>query len=181
VGLERIINLAKRLGIQSPLTAAPGLVLGQSESTVLEMTGAYAAIANGGIWNQPHAIKRILDGSDCEQSSDRDTCREIYAFEDDKQTYRDVIPVEVTDQLTKMLRKVIKNGTGKAAQLGEGEAGKTGTTDNNVDLWFIGYTPDEELVTGVWLGNDDNCPTNGSSYQAAALWGQYMRDAIESP
>ena len=178
VGLNRIIALAKHLGIQSPLTAAPGLVLGQSETTLLEMTGAYAAIANGGIWNQPHAIKSILDGSDCQKPSDRDTCRKIYVFEDDQQTYRDVIPEDVTDELTKMLRRVVKKGTGKAAKLGEGEAGKTGTTDNNVDLWFIGYIPDEELVTGVWLGNDDNSPTNGSSYHAAALWNQYMQDAL---
>ena len=82
--------------------------------------------------------------------------------------------------MTKMMRKVIKDGTGKAARIGEGEVGKTGTTDKNVDLWFIGYIPKKDLVTGVWLGNDDNSPTWGSSAQAAALWGKYMRDAIEN-
>lgn len=180
VGLNRIIELAKQMGVTSELTAAPGLVLGQSEVTILEMTGVYATIANGGIWNKPHAINRILDGSDCTNPSDRDTCREIYVFDDDERTYRDVIPEKVTDKLTDMLQEAIEDGTGKAAYLDEGEAGKTGTTDNNVDSWFIGYIPKEDLVTGVWLGNDDNSPTNGSSYQAAALWGRYMQDVLKN-
>lgn len=180
VGLNRVINVAKRLGINSPLIEAPGLVLGQSETNVLEMTGAYAAIANGGIWNKPHAIKRILDGSDCTQPGDRNTCREVYVYEDDEQTYRDAISEKVTNQLTKMLRQAVEDGTGKAAYLDEKEAGKTGTTDNSVDLWFIGFLPKEELVTGIWLGNDDNSPTRGSSYQAAALWGKYMNDVLQN-
>ena len=180
VGLNRVINVAKRLGIESTLVEAPGLVLGQSEVTVLEITGAYAAIANDGIWHKPHAINRILDGSDCKNTSDRNTCREIYVFEDDKQIYREVIREKVTDKLTDLLQEVVKKGTGKAARIDEGEAGKTGTTDNNVDLWFIGYVPKEDLVTGVWLGNDDNSPTKGSSYQAAALWGRYMDDVLNN-
>ncbi len=179
VGLDRIIDLAKNLGVKSPLVEAPGLVLGQSETSVLEMTGAYAAIANGGIWNKPHAIKRILDGSDCTDPSDRNTCREVYVFEDDKQTFRDVLPEKVTNRLTDMLQEAVEKGTGKAAYLDEGEAGKTGTTDNSVDLWFIGFLPKQELVTGIWLGNDDNSPTRGSSYQAAALWGKYMDAVID--
>ena len=79
-------------------------------------------------------------------------------------TFRDVISPDVTDELTKMLQ-ITEEGTGKAAYIDEGEAGKTGTTDKNVDLWFIGYAPieDYDYVTGVWLGNDDNSPTNGSS------------------
>ena len=178
VGLNSIIETAKNLGIKSPLTAAPGLVIGESEVTVLEITGAYAALANEGIWSRPHAIKRILDGSDCVEPDNRETCREIYSFESDRQNRRRVISSRVADRMTKMMRKVVKDGTGKAARIGEGEAGKTGTTDKNVDLWFIGYIPKKELVTGIWLGNDDNSPTWGSSGQAAALWGRYMRDAI---
>ena len=182
VGLDRVIEVAKSLGINSPLIEAPGLVLGQSETNVLEMTGAYTAIANGGIWNKPHAIKRILDASDCTEPSDRNSCREVYVYEDDEQTFRDAIPEKVTDKLADMLQEAVENGTGKAAYLDEGEAGKTGTTDNNVDLWFIGFLSHkkEELVTGVWLGNDDNSPTRGSSYQAAALWGRYMNDVLKN-
>lgn len=177
-GLNRVIDTAKNLGIKSPLTASPGLVIGESEVTVLEITGAYAALANEGIWSRPHAINRILDGSDCIEPDNRETCREIYSFESDRDNQRQVISSKVADRMTKMMRQVIKDGTGKAARIGEGEAGKTGTTDNNVDLWFIGYIPKKEIVTGIWLGNDDNSPTWGSSAQAASLWGSYMRDAI---
>ncbi|MEM8832425.1 MAG: transglycosylase domain-containing protein [Cyanobacteria bacterium P01_G01_bin.19] len=180
VGLNKVIDVARRLGVKSPLIEAPGVVIGQSETTVLEMTGAYATIANDGIWNKPHAINRILDGSDCKDSGDKNTCREIYVFDDDKETYRDVISQDITDELTDMLREAVEEGTGKAAYIDRREAGKTGTTDKNVDLWFIGYAPvrDYDLVTGVWLGNDDNSPTRGSSYQAATLWGRYMERAL---
>ena len=180
VGLPKVIDVAQRLGVRSPLVEAPGVVIGQSETSVLEMTGAYATIANDGIWNKPHAINRILDGSDCQDSGEIDTCREIYVFDDDEATYRDVISPDVTDELTDMLR-ITEEGTGRSAYLDEGEAGKTGTTDKNVDLWFIGYAPikDYDLVTGVWLGNDDNSPTSGSSYQAATLWGKYMKQALD--
>ena len=186
VGLRKVMDVARRLGVKSSLTEAPGLVIGQSEASVLEMTGAYATIANDGIWNKPHAINRILDGSDCKDAGDRDTCREIYIFDDDESTYRDVISQDVTDELTQMLKEAVEVGTGKAASIDAEEAGKTGTTDNNVDLWFIGYVPiedpqeDYDMITGVWLGNDDNSSTNGSSYQAAALWGKYMRRAINN-
>ena len=182
VGLKKVINVAQRLGVKSPLIEAPGVVIGQSETTVLEMTGAYATIANDGIWNKPHAINRILDGSDCKKTGDRNSCREIYVFDDDKETYRDVISPDVTDELTEMLKEAVQEGTGKAAYIDEGEAGKTGTTDKNVDLWFIGYAPveDYDYVTGVWLGNDDNSPTRGSSYQAATLWGKYMKQALSN-
>lgn len=187
-GLKRVIDVAQRLGVQSPLTEAPGLVIGQSETNVLEMTGAYATIANDGIWNKPHTIKRILDGSDCKDAGERNTCREIYFFDDSEETVfakndetvRDAIKPEITDKLTEMMQLAVEEGTGKAAYLDAGEAGKTGTTDNNVDLWFIGYVPKDyyNLVTGVWLGNDDNSPTRGSSYQAASLWGRYMKQVV---
>lgn len=179
VGLERIIDLAKQMGIESSLTASPGLVLGESEVNVLELTGAYAALANDGVWHRPHAIKRILDGSDCEDPSDRDTCREIYAVEDDVRISREAIEERTAERITRMLRRAVEDGTGKAAHIDKGEAGKTGTTDNSVDLWFIGYLPRKDLTTGVWLGNDDNSPTNGSSYQAAALWGKYMQAVLD--
>ncbi|MEL6927147.1 MAG: transglycosylase domain-containing protein [Cyanobacteria bacterium J06600_6] len=179
VGLPKVMDVAQRLGVSSPLAEAPGLVIGQSEATVLEMTGAYATIANDGIWNKPHAINRVLDGSDCKKSTDPSSCRVIYIFDDDKETFRDVISQDVTDKLTDML-EITEEGTGKAAYIDQGEAGKTGTTDKNVDLWFIGYVPKNDLVTGVWLGNDDNSPSNGSSYQAATLWGKYMQQVISN-
>jgi membrane peptidoglycan carboxypeptidase len=72
------------------------------------------------------------------------------------------------------MQGAVQSGTAKAAFLGLGEAGKTGTTNNAVDLWFIGYVPSRDIVTGIWLGNDDNSPTQGSSKQAAVLWKNYM-------
>ena len=178
-GLNRVIDTAQRLGIESSLTLAPGLVLGQSEVSVLEITGAYGALANNGMWHRPHAIKRILDGGDCIDENNIDTCREIYSFAREQENYRKAVSRKVASRMTKMLRKVIQDGTGRAAKLGEGEAGKTGTTDKNVDLWFVGYVPQINLVTGVWLGNDDNTPTRGSSWQAATLWGKYMKEFVD--
>jgi len=179
VGLKKVMDVAQRMGVSSPLVEAPGLVIGQSEATVLEMTGAYATIANEGIWNKPHAINRVLDGSDCKKPKDRSSCRVIYTFDDDEETFEDVISPDVTDVLTEML-EITEEGTGKAAYIDEGEVGKTGTTDKNVDLWFVGYVPEKDLVTGVWLGNDDNSPSNGSSYQAATLWGKYMQQVVNN-
>jgi 1A family penicillin-binding protein len=174
VGLDRVVSMAQRLGIQSPLNPVPGLVLGQSEVTVLEMTGAYTAFANQGIWNRPHAIRRILDGSDCQDYQRPQTCREIYAFNKDRNARQRAVSGAVAHTMTSLLQGVIQSGTGQGARLGLGEAGKTGTTNKGVDLWFIGYLPSRQLVTGIWLGNDDNSPTHGSSSQAAALWGKYM-------
>lgn len=78
----------------------------------------------------------------------------------------------------RMLQKVITSGTGGAARLGYDEAGKTGTTNKGVDLWFIGYLPKNNLITGIWLGNDDNKPTHSSSKQAAILWGKFMKKTL---
>ena len=75
--------------------------------------------------------------------------------------------------MTEMMQGVIQSGTGKVARLGLDEAGKTGTTNRAVDLWFAGYVPSQKLATAIWLGNDDNSPTQGSSYYAAKLWGAY--------
>ena len=179
VGLNRVQDMAQRLGIQSPLTLSPGLVLGESEVNVLEITGSYAALANDGVWHRPHAIKRILDGGDCTNYDDLNTCREIYSFNNQPENHQEAVNKNVARTMTRMLRKAVSDGTGRAARLGEGEAGKTGTTDKNVDLWFIGYVPEIDLVTGVWLGNDDNSPTRGSSWQAATLWGKYMSEFVD--
>jgi membrane peptidoglycan carboxypeptidase len=178
VGLDNVVRMARRLGVQSPLNPVPGLVLGQSETTVLEMTGAFGAIANGGVWNRPHLISRILDSSDCSDLKNLKTCRVIYSFDQSPQANARVLRPEVAEVMNTMLRGVVERGTGRSASIGLGEAGKTGTTNKGVDLWFIGYIPKPQLVTGVWLGNDNNSPTSGSSGQAARLWGNYMREVV---
>jgi len=174
IGLDKVVAMAQRLGIKSSLDPVPGLVLGQSVVTVLEMTGAFGAISNHGIWNLPHAISRILDSSDCKDRKDLSTCRVIYSFDQDSNGNKPVLKPSVADEMTGLMRGVITHGTGRSAALGLGEAGKTGTTNNNVDLWFIGFIPSRKMVTGIWLGNDNNSPTSGSSAQAAQLWGNYM-------
>lgn len=175
VGLDRVVSTARRLGIKSSLEAVPGLVLGQSVVNVLEMTGAFGAISNRGVWNPPHAISRIIDSSDCQDSQDLKTCRVIYSFDEHSDANQRVLPTGVADEINRMMRQAVTSGTGSAAAIGLGEGGKTGTTDKNVDLWFIGSIPSRQLVTGIWLGNDNNSPTSGSSGQAAQLWGNYMR------
>lgn len=179
VGLDKVVKMATRLGVTSPLNPVPGLVLGQSEVSVLEMTGAFGAISNNGKWNRAHLISRILDSSDCPNREDLKTCRVIYNFDQSPNANVQVLSPQVADTMTSMLRGVVERGTGRSAALGLGEAGKTGTTNNNVDLWFIGFVPSQQIVTGVWLGNDNNSPTSGSSAQAARLWSSYMRKVVQ--
>ena len=177
-GLDNVVQLAQRMGITSKLNPVPGLVLGQSEVNVLEMTGAYAALANRGMWNRPHAIVRVLDSSDCTNPNDINTCRVIYSQEQSSEANRQALSPDVADVMTSLLRGVVTGGTGRNAALGLGEAGKTGTTNDYVDLWFIGYIRQRQIVTGVWLGNDDNSRTSGGSADAAKLWGDYMRQVV---
>ncbi|MDA0267740.1 MAG: transglycosylase domain-containing protein, partial [Cyanobacteria bacterium] len=174
VGLDQVVSMARRLGITSELRLTPGLVLGESEVTPLELTGAFGAIANNGIWNPPHGVKRVLDSSDCTDPNDANSCRVMYEFGQTGNTQKQVLTPQIASQMTGLLQGVIQSGTGRTAFLGLGEAGKTGTTNDNRDLWFVGYVPRSNLVTGVWLGNDDNTTTGGGSGQAAAVWGRYM-------
>ncbi len=176
-GLGKVVELAQRMGIKSKLDPVPALILGQSVVNVLEMTGAYGAIANRGIWNQPRVIKRVYDSSFCTDRNNFRTCRVIYSFDKNTQNNRKVVTPAVADTMYALLRGVL-SGTGKDAALGRGEAGKTGTTDRNVDLWFIGFVPSAKLTTGIWLGNDDNSVTRGSSAQSAQLWGKYMKSIL---
>lgn len=178
VGLDKVIQMARRMGIQGDLKAVPGLVLGQSEVNLLSLTGAFAVLADGGVRNAPRTIRRILDGSDCKVKGDRKSCRVIYSVEDDSESNQPVIDPAVAETMTDLLRGVVTSGTGRNAAIGQGEVGKTGTTNDNVDLWFVGYVPGQAIATGVWLGNDDNTPTYGSSAQAAQLWGDYMNQAL---
>ncbi len=177
-GLKEVVKMAQKLGVKSPLNPVPGLVLGQSEVNVLEMTGAYAAFANNGVWHRPHGIRIIRDSSDCTNPKDYQTCRIIYSLEDEGEAGEEVIKPDLARTMTRLLQGVVQGGTGRSAAMGLGEGGKTGTTNRNVDLWFIGYVPQRNVVTGIWLGNDDNSPTRGASSQAAALWGQYMKAVL---
>lgn len=172
IGLPQVLATAQKMGIRSKLDQVPAVILGQSVVNMLEITGAYGAVANRGIWHKPRVIKRVYDTSNCNLSQIR-TCRVMYDYTKNAPSQR-VLRANVADTLTSMMRGVVTNGTGKNAAIGMGEVGKTGTTDDNVDMWFIGFIPDRQVVTGIWLGNDNNSPTDGSSAQAAQLWGKYM-------
>ncbi len=172
IGLTKVLETAQKMGIKSKLDEVPAVVLGQSVVNMLEMTAAYGVIADRGIWHRPRVIKKVYDTSNCNLKQ-ISTCRVMYDLAKDAQPKR-VLPAGTTDTLTTMMRQVITNGTGKNAAIGLGEVGKTGTTNDNVDLWFIGFIPDRKVVTSVWLGNDDNSATKGSSAQAAQVWGDYM-------
>ena len=123
-------------------------------------------------------MARVLDASDCTDFNNPDTCRVIYEFGQAGDANQQVIEPQIANTLVGLLQGVVQGGTGRNAFLGLGEAGKTGTTDDNRDLWFIGFVPGADLTTGIWLGNDDNSPTRGSSGQAAVIWGDYMKQAI---
>ncbi|HEY9625233.1 MAG TPA: PBP1A family penicillin-binding protein [Crinalium sp.] len=178
VGLSSVIQTARRMGITAKLNPVPGLVLGQSEVTLLELTGAYGVLANNGVKNRPHLITQILDSSDCTDRNNLQTCRVIYDAAKDAQSNVQVLEPQVVQTMTDLLQGVVREGTGRKAFLGLGEAGKTGTNNDNRDLWFVGYIPSRNLVTGIWFGNDDNSPTSGSSGQAAQLWGDYMGQVV---
>jgi penicillin-binding protein 1A len=177
-GLGNVIQTAQRMGITAKLNPVPGLVLGQSEVTLLELAGAYGVLANEGIRNRPHLITQILDSSDCSDRNNLETCRVIYDGTKSAQTNTRVLDPQIVGTMTDLLQGVVRSGTGRKAFLGLGEAGKTGTNNDNRDLWFVGYIPNRHLVTGIWFGNDDNSPTSGTSGQAAQLWGDYMGQVV---
>ncbi|BBC23741.1 transglycosylase domain-containing protein [Pseudanabaena sp. ABRG5-3] len=176
-GLENVVKMARTLGITAKLDASSNMVLGGNEVKILEMAGAYATVVNEGKYIKPHAIKRILDSADCKNPKDRQTCRVIF----DASTFikpRQVIDAGVASTMVDMMRGVVQYGTGRSAAIPQGTVvGKTGTTDEGRDLWFIGAVPRLNLVTAVWLGNDEGV-TRGSSAVAAEVWGNYMRQAV---
>jgi len=174
VGLEPVVIKARDLGITSPLAAVPGLVLGQSEVSLLELTAAYAAIADNGLWHAPTTIRRLTDAEGCVGQSNQG-CRPGQASLPTANPGRRVTSAASAQAMQQLLRAVVQRGTGTAAYLGGQEGGKTGTTNGGRDLLFIGYEPRRHWVMGIWLGNDDNSPSHASSALAADLWGEIIR------
>jgi penicillin-binding protein 1A len=148
VGIPAVIDTAKRMGVQSTLPAVPSLALGSAEVTLLEMTRAFGAVAAGVQTIEPYSVRSITGNSQ----------QALYT--------KPGAGTEVTGQLgasramiIDLLQGVVNEGTGKAARIPNTPVGgKTGTTQEYRDAWFIGFTPD--IVVGVWAGNDDNTPTN---------------------
>ncbi len=165
IGKGTAIDLAERLGIKSELHDGPSLALGTSEVTLLEMAGAYAAFSNGGHAVAPHVITRITTESG----------RVLFAY----QPPPNAQPIAEADRigaLNDMLNGAVVYGTGKRAALSDRPAaGKTGTTQDFRDAWFIGYTA--QLTAGVWVGNDNGKPMNRATGGSlpAEIWRQVMR------
>ena len=164
VGFEPTIKMAKDMGIKSKMIPAYSLALGSVEVNLLELTNGYATLANQGRHIEAHGIRRILD-------------RQGNVIYDAKFAPKQVLDKGSAAITTWMLRGVISGGTGGAAALDRPAAGKTGTSEKARDLWFVGYIP--QLVTGVWLGNDNNDPTWSASTTAAATWHDFMMAATK--
>lgn len=178
VGIKDVIELAKKMGITTLVETGPyndvglapmalgGLTRGVSP---LEMAAAFAVYANQGIRVEPIAITKVVDAYG-------------NVLEENKPKRQVVLDEEVAYMMTDLLRGVIERGTGRQANIGRPAAGKTGTSDDWTNGWFIGYTPD--LVTAVWIGNDNQSERmvyNGvryGSWNAAQLWANFMRQAL---
>lgn len=164
-GIRSVSETARRLGIESPLRRDGTLALGSSEVGVMEMTGAVATIASGGVRPDVHGIAEI-----------RDTTGTVL-YRQQAEAAAPVIEASAVARIQDVMSEVVRSGTGKAAALGRPAAGKTGTSQDYRDAWFVGFTG--HLVAGVWLGNDDNAPmtkvTGGS--HAARLWREVMVSA----
>lgn len=148
-GRERVRALATDFGITTEIPLVPAMALGAGESTLLEMTGAYAGILNGGVAAKPYALTSLTMQGDAEPLLTHEAGQGLR-----------VINPSAASQLTYMMNKVVTDGTGARANLGAREAaGKTGTTQGARDAWFIGFTAD--YVAGVWMGYDDNRKLTG--------------------
>ena len=167
VGIRPVIQLARVMGITTPLEYDYTIALGSNGVKLFEMTRAYGIFSNGGYRVEPYAVESI------------ETSRGKIIYTAPKAKSTKVMAVETAAAMTTMMKTVIQSGTGVAANIGKPAAVKTGTTDDSKDATFFGYTPD--VVTGVWVGNDDNTKmgnlTGGTV--PALIWKDIMKVATE--
>jgi len=166
INRTKVRDMARRLGIESPLTPHPSLALGVSALAMDEVTGAYAAVANGGYKVKPYGVLEVRTASG----------QQLYVGKPAKQER--VLKPQDVEEMRRLLLVALHDGTGKAARIDpQMAAGKTGTSQDYRDAWFVGFTHD--LVTAVWVGNDDNHPmkrvTGGGL--PARIWGTFMKSA----
>jgi penicillin-binding protein 1A len=166
VGAKNVVRTAHRLGIASKLDANASIALGTSEVSVVELVGAYAPFANGGLGVSPHVVTKIRT----------DKGKALYERPADE--LAQVIEPRHVAMMNAMMRETLISGTARKAEIpGWVAAGKTGTSQDFRDAWFIGYT--SNLVTGVWLGNDDNSPTRKATGGGlpVEVWTRFMKAA----
>jgi penicillin-binding protein 1A len=166
-GPKAVVATATRLGIQSPLQPTPSIALGTSEVTPLELVTAYAPFANGGIGVDPHVIVSVKSAAG------------QYLYRQTPESRGRVIDGTAQSMMVDMMRETLRAGTAHKAEIPNWDAaGKTGTTQDYRDAWFVGYTA--TLITGVWLGNDDNSSmkkVTGSGLPSD-IWNRFMRAAL---
>lgn len=170
VGPQNVVRTAHRLGIASKLEPNASIALGTSEVSVTELVGAYAPFANNGLASSPHVINRIRA---------TDTNKILYVRKPDPAAQ--VIDPRYVAMMNSMMHETIAIGTAKKADIpGWFAAGKTGTSQDFRDAWFVGYTA--HLVTGVWFGNDDNSPTKKATGGGlpVEVWTRFMKAAHEN-
>lgn len=168
VGPKNVVRTAHRLGISSKLEPNASIALGTSEVSVVELVGAYAPFANGGFAVAPHVVTRIRTLSG----------KLLYMRQPEERNQ--VIDPRYVGMMNAMMRETLISGTARKAEIpGWPAAGKTGTSQDYRDAWFIGYTAN--LVTGVWLGNDDNSPTKKATGGGlpVEVWSRFMKTAHE--
>ncbi len=165
IGREKVIKIAKLMGITSPILNSPSLALGTSEVNLLELTAAYDVLANNGNGVFVHGIRSI------ENTEGKNL------FTRKIQGPGKILNSYTVKTMTEMMEQTIINGTGKKAKINRPAAGKTGTSQSLRDAWFVGFT--SNIVVGVWFGNDDDSPmeqiTGGTA--PAILWGEFMKKA----
>jgi penicillin-binding protein 1A len=167
VGPSTVVETAHRMGIESKLEANTSIALGTSEVTPLELTAAYVPFANGGYRPDVHMVQRVTTASG-----------EVL-YENTGGGVTRVLKPEIVGMMNAMMRETLKDGTAQKAAFGWPAAGKTGTSQNSRDAWFVGYTAN--LTTGVWFGNDDGRPmkkVTGGALPAIA-WHEFMVAAHE--
>jgi penicillin-binding protein 1A len=166
VGPSAVVRTAYRLGVESKLEPNASIALGTSEVSVIELVSAYATFANGGLAVAPHVVERIRS-ADGKALYTRSTL-----------TLGRIVDARYVAMMNAMMRETLVSGTARRADLpGWPAAGKTGTSQDFRDAWFIGYTA--RLVTGVWLGNDDNSPTKRAvgGGLPVEIWSRFMKTA----
>lgn len=167
IGIRPVIQLARVMGITTPIPYDYTIALGSHSVKLYEMTRAFGVFANGGYKVEPYAIERV------------ESSRGTILYEAKKARTSKVLNINTAATMTAIMKTVITNGTGRAANIGKPAAGKTGTTDDSKDAYFIGFTPD--VVTGVWVGNDDNSQMGGITGGTipALIWKDVMTVATQ--
>ena len=169
IGLKNIINLANSfgLGYKQEFGEFPSLAIGSYGDNLLNITNAYSAINNNGKIQSPEIIEKIESFND----------KSIW---ENKSISKKILDLKINKKINKLLEKSVKEGTSKAASIkGKKIYGKTGTSDGNKDLWFIGSI--DNLTTGIWIGHDDNKESELSSGNAAYLWKKFISEIYKIP